>query len=187
MQDYFTLLPGDRDHAFFQFLQGNVRTKDYIDTFKFYDFQIIQNAGLSPASFGYETNAYMNVANVDMAKDSSEMSIEAIKTQIEPQINNLITNIVKAQQSSNIQENRLPEELNWDYGNNESLKDEDKIALLKKIINTVSIPYKARIEIVLPILKKLMGADYSNTLDIEAILEEHNKEQDNIGIRYGEI
>lgn len=49
LQDYFTLMPGDRDHQIFEFLQGNVRTKEYTDTFKFYDYQIIQMAGLSPS------------------------------------------------------------------------------------------------------------------------------------------
>ena len=33
IQDFFTLLPGDREHAFFEFLQGNLRVNDYIDTF----------------------------------------------------------------------------------------------------------------------------------------------------------
>jgi hypothetical protein len=89
MQDYFTLLPGDKDHYVFEYLQGDVRTKEYIETFKFYDYQIIQMAGLSPASFGYEKDAYMNKENVDLSANASEMTIEAIKTQIEPQINNL--------------------------------------------------------------------------------------------------
>ena len=51
LQDYFTLMPGDRDHQIFEFLQGDVRVKEYIESFKFYDYQIIQMAGLSPATF----------------------------------------------------------------------------------------------------------------------------------------
>ena len=37
----------------------------------------------------------MNEANVVLSANASEMTIEAIKTQIEPQINNLLINIVK--------------------------------------------------------------------------------------------
>ena len=83
-------MEGDKDHQIFQFLQGEVRTKEYEETFKFYDYQIIQMAGLSPASFGYEKDSYMNVANIDLSANASEMTIEAIKRQIEPQINRLI-------------------------------------------------------------------------------------------------
>jgi hypothetical protein len=87
LQDYFTLLPGDREHQVFEFLQGDIRVKEYVDTFKFYDYQIIQMANLSPATFGYEKDAYQNVASVDLNANTTEMTIEAIKKQIEPQIN----------------------------------------------------------------------------------------------------
>ena len=95
LQDYFVLMPSDRDHQFFEFLQGDIRTQQYEETFKFYDYQIIQMAGLSTASFGYEKDAYMNTANIELSANASEMTIEAIKTQIASQIDNLIENIVK--------------------------------------------------------------------------------------------
>ena len=58
LADYFTLLPGDKDHQLFEFLQGDIRFNEYINSFKFCDYQIIQMAGLSPATFGYEKDAY---------------------------------------------------------------------------------------------------------------------------------
>lgn len=57
----------------------------------------------------------------------TEMTIEAIKKQIEPQINHLIENIVKLQELLNIKENRIPTDLDWDYGTNEKLDDDKKL------------------------------------------------------------
>ena len=39
-------------------------------------------AGLSPATFGYEKDAYMNTANVDLSANASEMTIEGYKKTI---------------------------------------------------------------------------------------------------------
>ena len=50
------------------------------------------------------------------------MTIEANKKQIEPQVNHLIENIVKLQELLNIEENKIPSDLVWDYGNNEKLR-----------------------------------------------------------------
>ena len=36
LQDYFVLVPGDRDHQIFQYLQGDVRIEKYEESFKFY-------------------------------------------------------------------------------------------------------------------------------------------------------
>ena len=66
LQDYFILLPGDREHQMFEFLQGDIRCQQYIDSFKFCDYQIIQMANLSPATFGYEKDSYQNVASIDL-------------------------------------------------------------------------------------------------------------------------
>ena len=55
-------------------------------------------SGLSPATFGYEKDAYMN-ANVDLSANASEMTIESIKVQITNQLNRLFENIVKLQRS----------------------------------------------------------------------------------------
>lgn len=189
LQDYFTLLPGDKEHQLFEFLQGNVRTAEYINTFTFYDKTIIQMAGLSPASFGYEKDAYMNEANVDLSKNASDMTVEAIKTQIEPQINNLIANIVKAQKSQNITENELPVKLVWDYGNNEKLDDMKKLQILKRIQNVASVPYSVRAKIFMPILKKLIDQEYTeaNKKEIEELISENAKDNENITVNFGEI
>ena len=149
LQDYFTLLPGDKEHAFFEFLQGDIRVDSYITSFKFCDYQIIQMAGLSPASFGYEKDAYQNVDSIDLSKNNSDMTVEAIKTQIEPQINHLLENIVKAQQSQGITKNLIPSELNWDYGLNEKLTDMKKLQVLNKVQSVGSIPYSIKAKIIL--------------------------------------
>ena len=189
LQDYFTLLPGDKEHQLFEFLQGNVRTAEYINTFTFYDKTIIQMAGLSPASFGYEKDAYMNEANVDLSKNASDMTVEAIKTQIEPQINNLLSNIVKAQKSQNITENELPVKLQWDYGNNEKLDDMKKLQILKRIQNVASIPYSVRAKIFMPILKKLIDKDFTeaNKKEIEELIKENAKDNEDITVNFGEL
>lgn len=189
LQDYFTLLPGDKDHQMFEFLQGNIRVAEYISTFKFYDYQIIQMAGLSPASFGYEKDAYMNTDNVNLSKNASDMTVEAVKTQIEPQINNLIENIVKAQQTQNIEENLLPVELAWDYGANEKFDDMKKLQVLKKIQSVGKVPYSIKAKIIMPILKKLIDEDYvsKDQKEIDNLIEEYLKESEDITINYGEV
>ena len=189
LQDYFTLLPGDKEHAFFEFLQGDIRVDSYISSFKFCDYQIIQMAGLSPASFGYEKDAYQNVDSVDLSKNNSDMTIEAIKTQIEPQINHLLENIVKAQQSQGITKNLIPSELNWDYGLNEKLTDMKKLQVLNKVQSVGSVPYSIRAKIITPILKKLIDDDIDkeDMLTIEKLIEENKKEQDSLKIEFGEI
>lgn len=189
LQDYFTLLPGDKEHQMFEFLQGNIRVTDYMNAFKFYDQQIIQMAGLSPASFGYEKDAYMNIENVDLSKNNSDMTVEAIKTQIEPQINKLIENIVKAQRSQGITENLLPNELNWDYGVNEKFDDMKKLQVLRKIQGVGAIPYSVKAKIIMPILNKLIDDDYSteNQKKIDELIGEYQKEKEDINITFGEV
>lgn len=188
LQEYFTLLPGDKDHKIFEFLQGDIRTEQYINTFKFYDYQCIQNAGLSPASFGYEKDAYMNTANVDLSKNASDMTVEAIKTQIEPQLNKLIENIVKAQASIGITENALPSTLNWDYGANEKFDDMKKIAVLRQIQGVGSVPYSVKAKILMPIIKKLIDSDYQDKdFTVDKLVEEYQKEVENIDIKFGEV
>ena len=188
MQDYFTLLPGDKEHQIFEFLQGDLRHDAYIDTFKFYDYQVIQLAGLSPASFGYEKDAYMNTTNIDLSKNASDMTIEAIKNQIEPQINNLIVNIIKAQQSQGITENLLPLELNWNYGNNEKLDDMKKLQVMRSIQGVGAIPYSYKAKIITPILNKLIDDDYAEENEsVRSLIEEYEKEIKNINIEFGEI
>ena len=173
----------------FEFLQGNIRVTDYMNSFKFCDYQCIQMAGLSPASFGYEKDTYQNVDSVDLSKNNSDMTIEAIKTQIEPQINKLLENIVKAQQSNNIQINLLPSELNWDYGLNEKLTDMKKLQVLNRVQSVGSIPYSIKAKIITPILKKLIDDDIDkkDMLTIEKLIEENKKEQDDLKIEYGEV
>ena len=183
MSDYFTLLPGDKEHQLFQFLQGDIRISQYEDTFKFLDYQVIQMAGLSPASFGYEKDSYQNVASVDLSGNASEMTIEAIKKQIEPQINKLIANIVKLQQSQNMTENTIPANLVWDYGTNEVIDDAKKINTLQAIQRTMSVPYSVRAKIITPILNKLI--DTPTTED--DLVKEYQNQENKMNIEFGEI
>lgn len=189
LNDYFTLLPGDKNHAVFEFLQGNLRVEQYIPTFKFYDYQVIQMAGFSPASFGYEKDTYQNVDNINMNKDTSDMTIEAIKRQITPAINLLFENIIKAQQAYQIKENQLPIELSWDFGANEKFDDLDKIKLLRNIQGVASIPQSARLKVILPILNKIIDEPFANQnkAEIDELIKEIKSEQDDLSIRYGEI
>lgn len=183
MQDYFTLLPGDKEHSVFEFLQGDLRVNDYINTFKFCDYQIIQMANLSPATFGYEKDNYQNVASVDLSMNLTEMTIEAIKKQIEPQVNHLIENIVKLQELLNIENDKIPSDLVWDYGTNEKLDDDKKIRTLKAIQQTMSIPYSTRAKIITPILNKLIDEQ----TDADSLLKAYNQEREDIKINYEEF
>lgn len=183
INDLFTLLPGDKEHAVFEFIQGNLRVNEYIETYKFCDYQIIQMANLSPASFGYEKDKYQNVASVDLSMNLSEMTIEAIKKQIEPQINNLITNIIKLQEAKKISINKIPNDIIWDYGDNEKLTDDKRIKTLKAIQGVVDIPYDTRLDIALPIIKKLIDTPTEK----EDLIKLHNKEREDLKINYEEF
>ena len=183
MQDFFTLLPGDSEHAVFEYLQGNLRVNEYMDAFKFCDYQIIQMANLSPASFGYEKDAYQNVASIDLSMNSTEMTIEAIKKQIEPQVNHLIENIVKLQELLNIQENKIPVDLIWDYGENEKLTDDKKIKTLQAVQRTMAIPYSTRAKIITPILNKLIDEN----VDADTLIKSYGEEREDLKINYEEF
>ncbi|MEE1156171.1 MAG: hypothetical protein U0K80_02035 [Methanobrevibacter sp.] len=183
LQDFFTLLPGDKEHSVFEYLQGNLRINDYVDTFKFCDYQIIQMANLSPATFGYEKDNYQNVASVDLSMNLTEMTIEAIKKQIEPQVNHLIENIVKLQELLNIQDNKIPSDLVWDYGDNEKLDDNKKINTLQAIQRAMAIPYSTRAKILTPILNKLID----EKTDAESLTKAYNEEREDIRMTYEEI
>ena len=183
LQDYFTLLPGDKDHQIFEFLQGDVRIESYVSAFKFYDYQIIQMANLSVATFGYEKDTYQNTASVDMNANTTEMTIETIKKQIEPQINKLIENIVKLQRAIGSKENVIPEDLVWDYGDNEKLDDMKKLQVLQAVQITTGVPYSVRSKIVTPILNKLID----EKVDADTLFNEYQKESENLKITYEEI
>ena len=183
LQDFFTLLPGDKEHAVFEYLQGSIRVNDYINTFKFCDYQVIQMANLSPATFGYEKDNYQNVASVDLSMNLTEMTIEAIKRQIEPQVNKLIENIIKLQELLNIQENKIPSDLVWDYGNNEKLDDDKKIKTLGAVQRVMAVPYETRAKIITPILNKLIDED----IDVEKFIKDYNKEREDIKQAYEEF
>ena len=183
LQDYFVLMPGDKDHQIFSFLQGEVRTQQYEETFKFYDYQIIQMAGLSPATFGYERDRYMNIVNIELSANTSEMTIEAIKRQLEPQINRLIENIIRLQQSQGITENEIPIEFDWDYGANERIDDMKKIEVIQEIQKAINVPYEVRAEIVLPLLNKLTD----EKLVKEDLVKKWQEENNNMEIKFGEL
>ena len=183
MQDYFTLLPGDKEHSVFQFLQGDIRVDDYINTFKFCDYQVIQMANLSPATFGYEKDNYQNVASVDLSMNLTDMTIEAIKKQLEPQINHLIENIIRLQEVLDIQDNKIPTDLVWDYGNNEKIDDNKKIQTLQAIQRTMSIPYSTRAKILTPVLNKLIDEN----VDADDLTKAYQEESNNIKLNYEEF
>ena len=183
IQDYFTLLPGDLEHQMFEFIQGDIRVQQYIDSFKFCDYQIIQMANLSPATFGYEKDSYQNVASIDLNANLTEMTVEAIKRQLEPQINKLIENIVKLQQSQDMEENLIPIELDWDYGSNERFDDVKKLDLLKKIETIGSVPYSYRAKIITPILNKLLDEPTTN----DDLVKAYKEEEKETVIKYEEI
>lgn len=183
MQDFFTLLPGDKEHSVFEFLQGDIRVTQYIDTFKFCDYQIIQMANLSPATFGYEKDAYQNTASIDLNASLTEMTIEAIKKQITPQINHLIANIVKLQELLDIQDNKIPADLQWDYGTNELIDDNKKITTLQAIQRTMSVPYSTRAKILAPIINKLID----DPLDADTLTSEYSKEREDTKLSYEEF
>ena len=183
LQDFFTFLPGDKEHSVFEFLQGNLRVDDYMNEFKFCDYQVIQMANLSPASFGYEKDNYQNVASVDLSMNLTEMTIEAIKKQIEPQVNHLLENIVKLQELLNIQDDKIPSDLVWDYGDNEKLNDEKKIRTIQAIQRTMAIPYNTRAKILTPILNKLIDED----IDADSLTKAYNEEREDIKLTYEEF
>ena len=183
LQDYFTLLPGDKEHQIFEFLQGDIRFTEYENAFKFCDYQVIQMANLSPATFGYEKDTYQNVASIDLNADLTEMTVEAIKKQLEPQVNKLIENIVKLQLAQGIEENAIPIDLVWDYGNNERINDTKKLEVLAAVQRTMSVPYSIRAKINAPILNKLIDEDIREDM----LTKEWNKERKDITIDYEEI
>ena len=184
LQDYFTLLPGDKDHQMFEFLQGNIRVDEYVNAFKFLDYQIIQMANLSPTTFGYEKDNYQNVASVDLSMNLTDMTIEAIKKQVEPQVNKLIEQIIKLQELLNVdEEQKIPRDLIWDYGNNEKLTDDKKISTLQAIQRTMAVPYSTRAKIITPILNKLLDTDVSE----KDIVKGYQEEREEIKVDYGEI
>ena len=181
--DSFTLLPGDLEHQMFEFLQGDIRVQQYIDSFKFCDYQIIQMANLSPATFGYEKDSYQNVASIDLNANLTEMTVEAIKRQLEPQINKLIKNIVILQQSQGMTENLIPSEIVWEYGSNERFDDMKKLDVLKKIETIGSIPYSYRAKIITPILNKLLDTPTTD----EDVIKAYKEEEKELQIKYEEI
>lgn len=187
IRDYFTMLPGDKDHQFFEYLQGDIRYQEYIESFKFYDYQIIQMAGLSPSTFGYEKDAYQNTATVDVSKNASEMTIEALKIQTRPQISKLLENISKAQISLKITDNSLPIETanDWDYGPNEAFDDMKKIAVLKQVQSVSTVPTRQKMAILAPIIKKLIDTDVDEK-DIDELVAELDKDN-KMKIEFGEI
>lgn len=182
IQDLFTLLPGDKEHSVFEFLQGDIRVQQYIDTFKFCDYQVIQMANLSPATFGYEKDTYQNTTSVDLSANLSEMTIEAIKKQITPQINHLLANIIKLQELIGSKD-KIPNDLQWDFGTNELIDDNKKITTLQAIQRTMSVPYSTRAKILAPIINKLIDKKTS----ADDLVNDYKLEREDIKLTYEEI
>jgi hypothetical protein len=123
------------------------------------------------------------VASIDLNANITEMTIEAIKKQLEPQVNKLIENIVKLQQSQNITENAIPVELDWDYGANERFDDMKKLDVLKKIQSTSTVPYSVKAKIITPILNKLID----EPTDEESLIKEYRDEERQMQLNYEEL
>ena len=128
-------------------------------------------------------DAYQNTANIELNANLTEMTVEAIKRQLEPQINRLIENIVKLQVSQKMTENLLPMELNWDYGSNERFDDMKKLDVLKKMQTVGSIPYSYRAKIMTPILNKLLDEPTND----EDLVKAYKDEEKELEIKYEEI
>jgi hypothetical protein len=111
------------------------------------------------------------------------MTVEAIKKQLEPQINHLIENIVKLQTSQGMTENLIPADMIWDYGDNERFDDMKKLDVLKKIQGTSAVPYSIRAKIITPILNKLID-EPTNEDDLVKAYKEEEKE---INLAYEEF
>lgn len=182
IQDLFTLLPGDKEHSVFEFLQGDIRVQQYIDTFKFCDYQVIQMANLSPATFGYEKDTYQNTTSVNLSANLSEMTIEAIKKQITPQINHLLENIIKLQELIGSKD-KIPNDLQWDFGTNELIDDNKKITTLQAIQRTMSVPYSTRAKILAPIINKLIDEKTS----ADELFNNYKVEREDIKLNYEEF
>ena len=140
-------------------------------------------ANLSPATFGYEKDTYQNVASIDLNANITEMTVEAIKRQLEPQINNLIKNIIILQTSQKMTENLIPNEIIWDYGDNERFDDMKKLDVLKKMQTVGSIPYAYRAKIMTPILNKLLDEPTND----EDLFKAYKEEEKEMAIKYEEI
>ena len=117
------------------------------------------------------------------------MTIEAIKRQIEPAINSLFENIIKAQQTYQIDKNAIPVGLSWDFGANEKFEDLDKIKLLRSIQGVASIPQSTKMKVILPILNKIIDEPFAeqNKQQLDSILQEIKSEQDDLSIKFGEV
>ena len=111
------------------------------------------------------------------------MTVEAVKRQLEPQINNLIKNIVILQKSQKMTENLIPDEVVWDYGSNERFDDIKKLDVLKKMQTVGTVPYSYRAKIMVPILNKLIDEPTTD----KDLVEAYKAEERDINIKYEEI
>ena len=82
-----------------------------------------------------------------------------------------------------IEENKIPSDLVWDYGDNERLDDMKKLDVLQKIQRTTGIPYSIRSKIIAPMLNKLIDEN----IESDTLFEEYQKEREDIKLEYEEI
>lgn len=145
-------------------------------------------SGLSPATFGYEKDSYINTANVELSANATEMTIESIKTQLTNQLSNLFENIVKMQVSQKeITENllRVDSKIEWNYGDNERLDDDKKLKILKELEGVAEVPYYYKARIIEPLIKKL--TQESDEKFAQEIMDKRNIDRKGLEITYGEL
>ena len=81
------------------------------------------------------------------------------------------------------EDERIPNNLVWDYGNNEKLTDEKRINTLSSIERVMAVPYSTRARIITPILNKLLDEQVNE----DDIVKGYQEERDSIRVDYGEI
>ena len=86
-------------------------------------------------------------------------------------------------EAKKIQKNKIPNDIQWDYGNNEKLDDDKKIRTLKQVESVIDIPYKTRAKIVTPIINKLIDEKVTN----EDLVKEYQKEKESLKVVYEEF
>ena len=81
------------------------------------------------------------------------------------------------------EDEKIPSNLIWDYGTNEKIDDNKKIATLSSIQRVMAIPYSTRAKIITPIINKLIDTDLTE----EELIKGNIEERDKIKFEYEEL